>query len=102
MLRIVTTNHSAERLREFHLPYWRMRQLVETAIEVKPIHGAQYKAYKYGEANSGVVHLQNGPWVFTVKNVVQKSGEEVILLITVFDQRMSLKEQPPGEGQWTR
>ena len=90
--RVVFTNHAIDRIAEFQLDTAKALELLTGAV-VEPLtkfkDQQRYKAHKY--KNSPVTtHWRNGTVIFTtVEKTDADTGEEIILVLTVFDQKLN-------------
>jgi hypothetical protein len=93
-LKIIFTKHAKERLRECNLEFKKVYGMIRNSEPEKPLHDRAYKRDRYGNDQEGVFHRRNGTFVFTCKIVENKfnPGEEVILVITMCDQRATVKD----------
>jgi len=96
--KIRTTKHAEERMKECNMSYGKLVFCLLHAEPVKPIHSSAYKKERYN-GNKDIYYMQFETYVFTCLNKVNKNGE-ITLVITVTDQRVTLKTCPPGEGSW--
>lgn len=91
---VVFTNHAVDRLAEVQLDTTKGLELLAGAVkeELNKFKDQQrYKAHKY--KNSPVTtHWRNGTVIFTtVEKIDDNTGEEIILVITVYDQKLNQK-----------
>lgn len=98
---IRVTKHAQERMDQFKISYKKLVWLMLNSVPDKDPHKGKWKEKKYN-GNDGIRYYRNGSFIFTVKDKKDEhSGKDITLVITVTDQRIGLKECPPGEGIWT-
>lgn len=87
------THHALDRLKEWNLSRNKAVWMLQTGIKIKPSGMSKYKREKYGDNSENIQYWQNDTIVFTVRVQNDKyTGEEMVLVITVTDQRVNLRE----------
>ncbi len=95
--RIVFTNHATQRMREFQVAYKEALDMLKDSEEEHP-PDPKYKREKY--IDNWVYYRRWGPYIFTLKDMLDKYTEEPIsLVITVANQAINLKRVPAVENK---
>lgn len=85
------TRHANQRMSEQGMTYNRAVYMLLHSVDEHPVHMGRYKAMRY-HGNEGVRYLRYGTYIFTVKDKPdRKTGMDITLVITVTDQRLTLK-----------
>lgn len=87
------THHALDRLKEWNLSRNKAVWMLQTASKFKPLGMGRYKKDRYGDSQENIQYWQNETIVFTVRIQKDKyTGQDMVLVITVTDQRINLKE----------
>ncbi len=94
-----TTKHATVRMEEANMPYKKLVfMLLHGEYEKLPKDLSRQKRRRYN-GNEEVFYVRYGPYVFTCVNKKDGQDRDITLVITMIDQRETLKVAP-REDAW--